>query len=123
MSPLEELTAKTIAAWNAQDVDAVVACYTEDCIYRDPNTRGAVEGRAALRKYLAKLFESWRMEWTVKETHLFADGTGGAFLWRADLSPVGTETKKRIHGMDLVVMRGPLIARNEVYFDRASLFT
>jgi len=31
-------------AWNSQDVERVVACYTEDVQYRDPNTRGMVEG-------------------------------------------------------------------------------
>jgi hypothetical protein len=26
--------------WNSQDVERVVACYTDDVAYRDPNTRG-----------------------------------------------------------------------------------
>ena len=122
MADLETLTKRTIDAWNRQDVKAVVACYTEDCVYRDPNTRGAVEGRAAFEKYLTKLFAAWKMEWTVKEVHPFADGSGAAFTWRADLAPASGGDKKRVHGMDLVVLRGDLIARNEVYFDRAALF-
>ena len=39
------LSEKVLAAWNRQDVEGVVACYTEDCVYLDPNTRGPVEGR------------------------------------------------------------------------------
>ena len=119
---IEALTARVIGAWNRQEVEAVVGCYTEDCLYRDPNTRGAIEGRAALRKYLGRLFEAWRMEWTVKEVHPFADGTGAAALWRADLAPASGGDKKRIHGMDLVIVRGGLVHRNEVYFDRTALF-
>ena len=36
--------AAVLSAWNSHDVDRVVACYTEDCIYRDPNTRGRSPG-------------------------------------------------------------------------------
>lgn len=42
---MRERATAVLSAWNEQDVDRVVACYTEDCIYRDPNTRGAVAGR------------------------------------------------------------------------------
>ena len=40
-------------AWNTQDVELVVATYTPDVQYRDPNTKGFVEGLDAMRKYLA----------------------------------------------------------------------
>ena len=40
-----------IAAWNTQSVDEVVACYSEDLVYVDPNTRGPVEGADAMRRY------------------------------------------------------------------------
>jgi nuclear transport factor 2 (NTF2) superfamily protein len=118
---IEARTRVVIDAWNRQAVEDVVACYTEDCVYRDPNTRGAVEGRDALRRYLSRLFEDWTMEWTIKEIHPFATGEGGAFLWRAELGAKAGGGKKRVHGMDFVLLRGELIARNEVYFDRAAL--
>jgi hypothetical protein len=60
-SNLERLIARFLDAWNAQDVERVTACYTEDVRYRDPNTRGHVEGREALRRYLRKLFAAWQM--------------------------------------------------------------
>lgn len=41
-------------AWNRQDVEAVLDRYTPDVIYRDPNTRGAVQGREAMRRYLTR---------------------------------------------------------------------
>jgi ketosteroid isomerase-like protein len=44
---MRERAAAVLSAWNSHDVDRVVACYTEDCIYRDPNTRGII-GRSAL---------------------------------------------------------------------------
>ena len=114
--------AAVLSAWNSHDVDRVVACYTEDCIYRDPNTRGAVAGREALRRYMTRLFRDWRMHWSLREFFAFGDGSGGAFLWDAKLTPaVGGETAE-ISGMDLVLLRGDQLSRNEVYFDRMALF-
>src|SRR5438128_2508456 len=84
---MRERAAAVLSAWNSHDVDRVVACYTEDCIYCDPNTRGAVAGREELRRYLTRLFQDWRMHWSLREFFAFADGSGGAFLWDAGLTP------------------------------------
>ena len=118
---MRERAAAVLAAWNSHDVDRVVACYTEDCVYRDPNTRGDVAGRDALARYLTRLFRDWRMHWSLREFFPFTDGTGGAFLWDAELTPVTGGTTRRVSGMDLVLLRGDRLSRNEVYFDRMSL--
>lgn len=34
------LVADFLAAWNSQDVERLLDCYTHDVRYRDPNTRG-----------------------------------------------------------------------------------
>jgi ketosteroid isomerase-like protein len=119
---IRERATAVLSAWNDQDVDRVVACYTEDCIYRDPNTRGAVAGREALRRYLTRLFRDWRMHWSLRELFTFADGSGGAFLWDAKLTPMAGGKTTEISGMDLVLLRGERLSRNEVYFDRMALF-
>lgn len=119
-SDLAGLTDRVIDAWNRQDVDQVVSCYTDDCRYVDPNTRGEVQGRDALRRYLSALFARWQMHWTITERHEFtphAGLRGGAFLWRAELAPRGVPAPAHtITGMDLVLVRGDLLWRNEVYF-------
>jgi nuclear transport factor 2 (NTF2) superfamily protein len=51
------LAERLLEAWNSQDVDQVLDCYTADVRYRDPNTRGFVEGGEQLRRYLTKLFD------------------------------------------------------------------
>ncbi len=58
-----ELAKGLLNAWNSQDVDQVLACYTEDVVYVDPNTRGEVKGAEAMGKYLGKLFTGWKMIW------------------------------------------------------------
>jgi ketosteroid isomerase-like protein len=116
-----ELTQAVLDAWNKQDVEAVVECYTPDCTYWDPNTRGAVVGREAFRRYLSRLFAQWQMHWSLREFFPFEDGRGGAFLWRARLTPASGGRTVEVDGMDLVLLEGRKLLRNEVYFDRAAL--
>lgn len=111
-----------LAAWNEQDVEKVLAFYTEDCVYLDPNTRGPVVGHEALRRYLTKLFARWTMRWSRREVFLLADGGGTAFLWQAELTPAAGGKTATIEGMDLALVRDGKLYRNEVYFDRAALF-
>jgi hypothetical protein len=42
-------------------------------------------------------------------------------LWRATLTPLGGDTTVEVEGMDLVVLQGERLKRNEVYFDRLAL--
>jgi ketosteroid isomerase-like protein len=117
----ERLARHVLDAWNTHDVERVIACYTPDLVYRDPGTRGEVRGADAFRRYLTRLFASWRMHWSVKEVLPLADTDGSAVLWRATLAPRGIETSVEIEGMDLALLEGERLKRNEVYFDRAAL--
>lgn len=115
------LAEKFLAAWTAQDVEAVAGCYTDNVDYRDPNTRGSVAGGEAMRRYLKKLFSGWIMTWTLREMHQFDGKNGAAILWHATFKRPGKDIMVECDGMDLVEMEGDLIKRNEVYFDRAVL--
>lgn len=119
----DRLVTQFLDAWNSQDVERVLDCYTDDVHYRDPNTRGDVVGREALRHYLTKLFAEWQMTWAARETYDLATAEGVALLWRATFRRPGADatTTITIDGMDLAVLRGERVARNDVYFDRALL--
>jgi ketosteroid isomerase-like protein len=121
LAELKAIEEPLIDAWNAHDVEAVVACYSDDVVYIDPNTRGAVEGSEGMRQYLTKLFLRWEMHWTVKELLPFADRDGSAALWRASLTARSTGASVEVDGMDLILIEGDKVSRNEVYFDRAVL--
>lgn len=110
-----------LAAWNRQDVEAVLARYSSDAVYLDPNTEGPVVGHEAMRSYLSKLYERWQMHWEARERFLFGAEDGAAVLWRATLRPRGGEREVTVEGMDLILMDGDLVKRDEVYFDRAVL--
>jgi ketosteroid isomerase-like protein len=116
-----ELAERFLAEWNSQEVERVAGIYTDDVSYRDPNTRGSVEGGDALRRYLTKLFQRWEMTWSLREAFPLLDEDGAAVLWRASLRPAGGSDAVEVDGMDLVVVEGDRVARNEVYFDRALL--
>ena len=119
---LREFAQGFLDAWNTQEVERVVGVYTDDVVYLDPNTRGEVNGADALRRYLTKLFEAWDMEWSFKQGHIAAENENVAtVLWHATLRRDGGEKEVEVDGMDLVVVEGDRILRNEVYFDRAVL--
>jgi ketosteroid isomerase-like protein len=117
----DRLITRFLAAWTSQDVERVLDCYTDDVRYHDPNTRGDVTGRDAMRRYLTKLFAGWQMTWAAREVFDLASEEGVAFLWRATFRRPGDDKVVEIDGMDLAVLRGDRVARNEVYFDRMAL--
>lgn len=116
-----ELAERLLEAWNSQDVDRVLACYTATARYRDPNTDGFVEGADAMRSYLTKLFGRWQMHWSLREAYPLRDAEGAAALWRASFRLTGGETTVEVDGIDLALLEGDRMYRNDVYFDRAAL--
>ncbi len=123
---LSQVAAEFLAAWNTQDVAAVLACYTADVHYRDPNTRGVVTGAESMARYLRKLFANWQMHWQLRDLYPLAtadaDGRDGAAVrWTATLRRTGGDQEVVVDGMDLVLLRDGLISLNEVQFDRAAL--
>ncbi len=89
--------------------------------YRAPNALGHVEGREALVRYLTRLFAGWQITRARREAFDLRDDDGGAFLWRATFRRPGSDQVVEVDGMDLAVLRGDKLARNEVWFDRAAL--
>jgi ketosteroid isomerase-like protein len=116
-----QLAEHVLETWNTQDVGQVVSCYTSNLVYVDPNTRGEVKGSTAFWRYLEKMFNEWEMKWYLKEAFLFDHGVGCAVMWHATIKRMEGSELVEFEGMDLVLVDNDLIARNEVYFDRAVL--
>ena len=116
-----EVAQGMLDAWNSQDVEKVIDCYTADVRYRDPNTDGTIDGSDAMRRYLTKLFDRWQMHWKLREAYPLRDVDGAAVLWTATLRLRHGDAEVEIDGMDLAVVDGDRLSRNDVYFDRAAL--
>ena len=107
-----------LPAWTGNRPDYLVSFYTEDAFYSDPGLPFGVRGRRALLGYFTRLlrrFPDWT--WTQRGSQPLKDG----FLngWHASI-PIGGHPVE-LDGVCSVQLRGGLIYRNVVYFDRAPL--
>ena len=109
---LAKFNADWLSAWTAKDVPRLVAFYTEDCIYKDPQIAAGLTGHAALRQYLTGLFAATPpMTYTPEEIWPTHDGFCGR--WYCAIGDNGAGG--RLRGFDLVVLKADKIALNEVY--------
>jgi len=106
------------------DLEAAMACYTEDVVFEDPIFGEAVEGRASLRAVFATFF-------TTGVTKLaFLRWTGGPcggaveWQWTANWGPertfLGFDCSNRrfvVRGVSVLAFRDGLIARQVDYWD------
>ena len=74
-----------------------------------------ISGRTELSAYFAKLL-SRNPDWRWQAVEIFNTEEGFTLKWKATI-PV-KNTQLITYGLDIVVMRGDKICRNEVYFDR-----
>ncbi|HEX7944700.1 MAG TPA: nuclear transport factor 2 family protein [Phenylobacterium sp.] len=109
---IADFNARWLQAWTDKDVPRLVAFYTDDCVYKDPQTAGGITGQRALTEYLTGLFEAMPPTvYTPDETWPIPGGYCGR--WYAEMGEGGSAGRMR--GFDLVILEGDRIALNEVY--------
>ena len=115
-------TRDCIAAWNTSlDLEATLATYTDDVVYRDPKTNGKIVGKDALRSYLRKFFRVWDMQFRVTEEHRLAGLDGQLVMWDCDISARAGGEMRTVSGMDICMVRGSQLCRDEAYMDTSVL--
>ncbi len=108
------------AAFNRQDVDALVACFTPGGTYRD-NFFGDHAGSARLRAMFARMFRegrdyTWTMDAIVEmPARAAAEWTFNYVVTEA--VPRSAGRKVRFRGMSLFELEGGRIAAYREYFD------
>jgi steroid delta-isomerase-like uncharacterized protein len=118
------------AAWNAHDLDAIMALHAPDMVFENHTAGEAAQGDA-VREHIAAIFETWPdiafegrrlyvredlvvQEWTARATHvkvmrrgdLVAEPTGRAIEW---------------DGLDVIPFENGLVKRKDVYSDSVSI--
>jgi steroid delta-isomerase-like uncharacterized protein len=117
-------------AWNAHDLDAIMAMHAPDMVFENHTAGESAEG-AAVRDHIAAIFETWPdigfaarrlyvrdglvvQEWTATATHanrmtrgdLVAEPTGKTITW---------------NGLDVIPFQEGLVKRKDVYSDSVSI--
>ena len=107
-------------AFNARDVDGLLACFTDRASYTD-NFFGEHQGREDLRAMFDRMFRegrdyAWRMDAIVETpTSAAAEWTFSYIV--TDAVPRSAGRKVRFRGMSMFELEGGRIARYREYFD------
>jgi steroid delta-isomerase-like uncharacterized protein len=107
-------------AFNANDVPALVACFTEGATYVD-TFFGAHTGHAALARMFERMFRegrdyAWRMTSVMGGPHAAAAEWTFAYIV-TDAVPRSAGRRVRFAGMSVFELDGGRIARYREYFD------
>ena len=113
----EAVLARFLDAWNARDLDGLMACMAEDCAFHaaaGPEAEGTRHvGRAAVRAAYGAIFADWPEAAWRDARHAVA-GETGVSSWRF----VGTDRDGRrveVAGCDLFAFAGERIALKDSY--------
>ena len=117
-------------AWNAHDLDAIVAMHAPDMVF-DNHTAGESATGTDVRAHIGAIFETWPdIEFTTRRLYVrqglvvqewTAAATHAKTMQRGDL--VAAPTGKRVvwDGIDSIPFEDGLVKRKDVYSDSVSI--
>ena len=111
---LADLNKRWLQAWSDKNVAALLAFYSDDVVYKDPQVPQGVTGQAQLGTYLKGLFDSAPpMRYDPEEIWLTPNGYCGR--WYCVIGE-DQDAAPAMRGFDLCVLDSAgKIALNEVY--------
>jgi steroid delta-isomerase-like uncharacterized protein len=118
------------AAWNAHDVDAIMAMHAPDMVFHNHTAGESAEGED-VRGHIGSIFETWPdiafaterlyvrqglvvQEWTATATH-------AKTMRRGDLVAEPTGRRVSWEGVDTIPFANGLVKRKDVYSDSVSI--
>ena len=127
---LSEAIGRYNDAWNAQDIEAIMAMHAPDMVFAN-HTAGESASGEEVRGHIAKIFESWpdmrfetrrlyvrdgvvTQEWTATATHSQA-------LRRGEIEAAPSGRTVSWDGVDVIPFENGLIKRKDVYSDSVSI--
>jgi steroid delta-isomerase-like uncharacterized protein len=127
---LEQAIGRYNDAWNAHDLDAIMAMHAPDMVFEN-HTAGEVAVGEEAREHIGKIFHTWPdiefstrrlyvrdglvvQEWTATATHANR-------MQRGELVAEPTGRKLSWNGMDIIPFENGLVKRKDVYSDSVSI--
>jgi len=127
---LEGAIARYNEAWNAHDLDAIMAMHAPDMVFENHTAGESATGEEA-RGHIGSIFETWpdihfetrrlyvrdgvvTQEWTATATHANE-------MKRGDLVAEPTGKKIEWRGIDVIPFEDGLVKRKDVYSDSVSI--
>ena len=127
---LEAAIASYNDAWNAHDLDAIMAMHAPDMVFEN-HTAGEAASGSDVRGHIGAIFETWPdirfdgrrtycreglvvQEWTATATHANE-------MRRGDLVAEPTGKKVEWRGIDVIPFEDGLVKRKDVYSDSVSI--
>jgi steroid delta-isomerase-like uncharacterized protein len=127
---LQEAIDRYNAAWNAHDLDAIMAMHAPDMVFEN-HTAGESASGEAVRAHIGSIFETWPdvafatrrlyvreglvvQEWTATATH-------ARTMRRGDLVAEPTGRRVEWEGIDSIPFEDGLVKRKDVYSDSVSI--
>jgi steroid delta-isomerase-like uncharacterized protein len=129
----QELTAaigRYNEAWNAHDLDAIVAMHAPDMVF-DNHTAGESATGADVRAHIGAIFATWPdIEFTTRRLYVreglvvqewTAAATHAKTMRRGDLVAEPTGDRVTWDGLDVIPFEDGLVKRKDVYSDSVSI--
>lgn len=117
---LSAIAKRYFAAWEAHDIDAIVALHTPGAQFQAHGRGAAVHGREALRREFAQVFELYP-GFGFEERRLLFGSDHWVLDWTLTFQRPG-ENRRGVHCLDVVeVASDGLVARKDTFFDFAEL--
>jgi steroid delta-isomerase-like uncharacterized protein len=118
------------AAWNAHDLDAIVALHAPGMVFENHTAGERAEG-GEVREHIGRIFSAWPdinfatrrcyvredlvvQEWTATATHV-------SELRRGDIVAPASGRTVEWKGMDVIPFEDGLVKRKDVYSDSVSI--
>jgi steroid delta-isomerase-like uncharacterized protein len=119
-------------AWNAHDLDAIVAKHAPDMVF-DNHTAGESATGEDVRAHIGSIFETWPdIEFTTRRLYVreglvvqewTAAATHAKTMRRGDLSAEPTGKRVEWDGLDVIPFEDGLVKRKDVYSDSVSILS
>jgi steroid delta-isomerase-like uncharacterized protein len=125
--PLERVIEAYGAAWNAHDVEAILAMHTVDSVFENHTSGGKGVGKAAIREILKGVFAAFPdIRFEARRTYVrdgvvtqewTATGTLAVPYTKDSMTVHPTGRKVSWNGVDVIPFVDNLVARKDVYVD------